>query len=582
VNPSTAQAIVMIDEFLRCGVTDVVLAPGSRSTPLAIELAAAERRGDLTLHVRLDERTAGYLAVGIGKVTGVPAVVVTTSGTAAVNLHPAIVEAEQSAVPLIALTADRPPQLRGVGANQTIRQVGVFGDDVRIAIDMAPAVEQAGQVRYWRSAVSRAVAAATDAIRPGPVHLNAPFAEPLVPDGDDEWIEDLDGRSDGRPWTADSRLVAGMSTPLDDVLDALLPDAVVPARGVVILGDHDDSDAVDLVDDLADALGWPVISEPSGNGAGCATALSHGSLLLADDAFAEAHIPDLVITVGRVGLYRSVVRMIGRAGLHLAVDVHPEWSDPSRSADVVVASVPLAPTEAEIDEEWLTSWQRADVLAAAAIETALFSSDDALTGMHVARVAAASVPDGGLLFVGPSWSVRHVGSFAANTVQDAVVLGNRGTSGIDGCVSTAWGAAGALQRAGGAGALALMGDQTFLYDSNALLAPAEEERPDLVLVVSDNDGGGIFSSLEQGGAQFADGFDRVFGVPLGIDIVQLAASLGVPATRVSTAQELVEAVDDAIGAGGVRIVVASTCEREREAQFLRSIQQAVGEALGSA
>ncbi len=446
MNPSTAEAHVLVDELLRCGVTDAVLAPGSRSTPLALALAAVEARGDLTLHVRLDERSAGYTALGIAKVTGVPAVVVTTSGTAAVNLHPAIVEADESAVPMIVLTADRPPRLRDVGANQTIDQTRVFGSDVRITIDMATAVREIGQVRYWRSTISRAVALSTDALRPGPVHINVPFDEPLVPQGSEPWPEELDGRPEGRPWTADARLVAGMSTPLDDVLDALLDDAVVPARGVVVLGDHQDTEAIDLVDDLADALGWPVISEPSGNGAGCSTALSHAPLLMADDVFAEAHVPDFVLTVGRIGLNRSILRMIGRAGLHVAVDTRPLWSDPTRSADIVVASVPLPPVEAEIDEEWLESWQRADVLAAAAVETALFSSDDALTGMHVARLTAAQVPDGGMLFVGASWPVRHLGSFAANTVQEAVVIGNRGTSGIDGCISTAWGAAAALQR----------------------------------------------------------------------------------------------------------------------------------------
>jgi 2-succinyl-5-enolpyruvyl-6-hydroxy-3-cyclohexene-1-carboxylate synthase len=221
VNPSTAQATVMVDEFLRCGVTDAVLAPGSRSTPLAMALAAAEERGEITLHVRLDERSAGYLAVGIAKVTGVPPIIVTTSGTAAVNLHPALVEAEQSSIPLIAVTADRPPQLRGVGANQTIRQAGVFGGDVRLAVDMATATDApTGQVRYWRSTVARVVAASTDAVRPGPVHLNVPFAEPLAPDGDGDWPEDLDGRPDSRPWTADARLVAGMST--TTIIDKIL------------------------------------------------------------------------------------------------------------------------------------------------------------------------------------------------------------------------------------------------------------------------------------------------------------------------------------------------------------------------
>ncbi|MDP1876408.1 MAG: 2-succinyl-5-enolpyruvyl-6-hydroxy-3-cyclohexene-1-carboxylic-acid synthase [Actinomycetota bacterium] len=582
MNASTAQAIVMVDELVRCGVTDAVVCPGSRSTPLALAIAEAEKRGVLTLHVRLDERTAGYLAVGLAKVTGIPAVVVTTSGTAAVNLHPAIVEADQCGIPLIALTADRPPQLRGVGANQTIRQPTVFGSDVRLAVDMAAATDQPGQVRYWRSTVARVVAAATDAIRPGPVHVNAAFTEPLVPGEDQGWIEELDGRPDGRPWTADARLVAGMSTPLDDVLADLLDDEEVPTRGLVVIGDHDDQEAVELVDELADTLGWPVIAEPSGNGAGCTTALSHGPLLLADAAFADAHVPEIVITVGRVGLNRSVLALVARAGLHVAVDARPEWSDPTRTADVVVATVPLPPTEGEVDEGWLASWQRADVLAAAAVETALFSADGVLTGMHVARVTASAVPDGGLLFIGASWPVRHVGSFAANTVQDAVILGNRGTSGIDGCVSTAWGAAAALQRNGGAGAMALVGDHTFLYDSNGLLAPAEEERPDLVIVVSDNDGGGIFSSLEQGAERHAEHFERVFGVPLGIDIPALCKSMGIPATLVTSASALAEAIDDAVGTGGVRVVVAQTCSREHEAAVLVNVQRAVSEALGSA
>lgn len=582
MNPSTAMAHVLVDELLRCGVTDAVLAPGSRSTPVALALAAAEVRGDLTLHVRLDERSAAYTALGIARTTGVPAVVVTTSGTAAVNLHPAMVEADESAIPLIAMTADRPPRLRDVGANQTIRQAGIFGDAVRVGLDLGVAVEAPGQVRYWRSAVARAVAASTDAIRPGPVHLNVPFDEPLVPDTSEGWIEDLDGRPDGRPWTADARLVAGMSTPLDDVLGVILDDEVVSARGVIVVGDQQYAEAMELIDDLADALAWPVISEPSGNGAGCSTALSHGPLLLADETFADAHIPDLVLTVGRVGLYRSVLRMIGRAGLHIAVDTRPQWSDPTRTADIVVASVPLPPVEAEVDEEWLESWQRADVLAAAAIETALSSADGALTGMEVARRTTAHVPDGGLLFVGPSWPVRHVGSFAANTVQDALVIGNRGTSGIDGCLSTAWGAATALQRNGGAGAIALLGDQTFLYDSNGLLAPADEERPDLVIVVSDNDGGGIFSSLEPAAAVPATVFERVFGNPLGVDIADLCSALGVPAVTVDSVAGLDAALDDALGLGGVRVIVARTCARDREAQVLTEVQRAVGSALESA
>ena len=414
MNASTVQARVLVDELTRCGITDFVLAPGSRSAPLALALAAAEQRGEIVLHVRLDERSAGYLALGLGKVSGVPAAVVTTSGTAAVNLHPAIVEADESNIPLIVLTADRPPALRGVGANQSIEQTQIFGSAVRLVVDLAVASESAPDIRYWRSTVSRVVAAATDAWRPGPVHVNIPFADPLVPDAldDDAPATALggrnDGRPDGRPWTADARYVAGLSTPIDDVLGVILESNQVPARGIIFVGDHSDPETMSLVDDLGDALGWPIIGEPSGNVSDCDTSLTHGALIVADADFAAAHAPDMVVTVGRVGLSRAVLRMIASAPLHIAVDAQSQWSDPTRTADIVIAGVPLPPEEAEIDPKWLEAWQGADVLAAAAVETVLAASGDQLTGMQVARMTCSAVPAGGMLFLGASSQVRHV------------------------------------------------------------------------------------------------------------------------------------------------------------------------------
>jgi 2-succinyl-5-enolpyruvyl-6-hydroxy-3-cyclohexene-1-carboxylate synthase len=579
VNPSTVQALVMVDELLRCGVTDAVVAPGARSTPLALALAEAEARGDLRLHVRLDERSAGYLALGLGKASGIPAVVVTTSGTAAVNLLPAIVEADHSAVPLIALTADRPPRLRGVGANQSIEQVALFSGRTRDEIDMAVATDKPGQVAYWRSTVARAVARCTDAMLPGPVSVNVPFDTPLVPDlSSDGWVEELAGRPDGRPWTADARLVAGMSTPLDDVLGALLDSAVVPAHGVIIVGDHSEADSVDLIDDLGDALGWPVIAEPSGNAGGCATALSHGPLLCADAGFMESHVPNIVITVGRVGLHRSVLTMVAAADLHIAVDSRPDWSDPTRSADLVVASVPLPPEAAHYDEQWLADWQRADVLAAAAVETVMSAEGDRLSGVSVARITAQSVPESGLLFLAASSVVRHVSTFAATSIRDGSVLGNRGTSGIDGTLSTAWGSAIAHESMGGGAAIALVGDQAFWYDSNALLVPKQEERPNLTIVVSDNDGGGIFSTLEQGHLDHEEHFERVFGVPLGIDIEAFANSVGVPVQVVSDAGALTAALESAVG-DGVSIIVARVMDRAEEAALVETVSIAVASAL---
>ncbi|MSO26921.1 MAG: 2-succinyl-5-enolpyruvyl-6-hydroxy-3-cyclohexene-1-carboxylic-acid synthase [Candidatus Nanopelagicales bacterium] len=588
MNASTVQARVFVDELIRCGITDFVLAPGSRSAPLAFVLAAAEQRGEIVLHVRLDERSAGYLALGLGKASGVPAVVVTTSGTAAINLHPAVVEADHSNIPLIALTADRPPSLRGVGANQSIAQTDIYGPSVRLAVDMAVAVDAGQEMRYWRSTVSRVVAAATDAWHPGPVHVNMPFADPLVPDAvdDDEPAAALGGRTDGRPWTADARFVAGMSTPLDDVMGVISDDTEVPARGIIFVGDHADPESMSLIDDLGDALGWPIIGEPSGNVSDCDTSLSHGALIVADADFASANAPDVVITVGRVGLSRAVLRMIANSPLHIAVDPQSQWSDPTRSANIVIAGVPLPPENAAVEPAWLETWQGADVLAAAAVETVLASCGDQLTGMQVARLTCSAVPAGGMLFLGASSQVRHVFNLASSSISEAVVMGNRGTSGIDGAISSAWGAALALQR-GDEGddptwAVVLVGDQTFLYDTNALLVPAGEPRPNLVIVVADNDGGGIFSQLEQGEPRFAESFDRIFAVPLGADVGAIASAMQIPTQVVHTAADLEDALVSAISAGGVQVVVARTCSRVDEAVAWRSVGEAVHAALGSA
>lgn len=253
-----------------------------------------------------------------------------------------------------------------------------------------------------------------------------------------------------------------------------------------------------------------------------------------------------------------------------------------RSADLVVTSVPLPPEDMEIDETWLSEWQRADVLAAAAVETALAGDGEMLTGAHIARIIAPMVPDGGLLFSGPSWPIRHLLNFASTSVRDAIVLANRGTSGIDGAVSAAWGAARALQDNGGSAAIAFIGDLTFVYDSNALSVPQNEERPDLVYVVADNSGGGIFSTLEQGEERFAHVFERVFGTASETDIAALAASYGVETVRVTTADDLRSSVESALEAGGVHVIVAATCDRDRESRMLHNVQRAVTEALASA
>jgi 2-succinyl-5-enolpyruvyl-6-hydroxy-3-cyclohexene-1-carboxylate synthase len=370
-----------------------------------------------------------------------------------------------------------------------------------------------------------------------------------------------------------------MSIPLDEALALLDENANVPARGLIVVGDHDDDDFVDLIDELGDSLGWPIISEPSGRASGSQTGLAHGPLVCADESFIAEHVPDLVITVGRVGLFRSLTSVIARSLMHVAVDTRAAWSDPTRSADLVVASVPLPPESAPNDPTWWADWERADLLAAAAVETVLGSQAGVPTGMQVARVVADAVPEDGQLFLGSSSVVRHVGSFAGRSLNGVSVLGNRGTSGIDGCVSTAWGAAVGEQSIGGGPSVLLLGDQAFWYDSNALAVPTSESRPNLVIVVADNDGAAIFSTLEQGQAEFDPHFERVFGVPLGIRLDELSAAFGVSVTAVADLDSLRSALDDRLG-DGVHVIVIRTCDRSIEAVTLRSIQDAVRQAIG--
>ncbi len=612
MNPSTAMARVVVDELVSGGVTEVVLSPGSRSAALAIALADAEDRGDLRLHVRVDERSAGFVALGLAKVSRQPVAVVVTSGSAVANLAPALVEASYAGVPLIALTADRPPELRDTGANQTIDQARFFGDVVRWSHDLAVAEERPGQVRYWRSVVSRAIAVSAEPTDPGPVHLNVAFREPLVPDGDDDsWVEPLalapfgTAGDERLPVAADARLTMAAAQPLDEVLSLLAGpgseievEQIVPARGIVVVGDVADVESSDSAVALAEACGWPLISEPSGNARSGDTALAHGPLLLADPAFYADHRPEIVVCVGTPGLSRSIMRMVREAPLLLVVDERAavRRPDPTRNATVFVSVVPEPPTEYDAyDDSWLDSWLAADARAAAAVSKRL---DDAtgLTGPDVARTLWDALDSSALLLAAASWPVRHLEAFARVRDSDSapVVIGNRGTSGIDGLVSTAWGAALAHQSTRtvvnvdedgateivsvtGGTTYALLGDLAFLHDHNGLLVGDDEPRPDLVLVVVDNDGGGIFGQLEQSSSRH---FERVFGTPLGLDLAAVARAAAVDGVVVvQDVTGLVDALEDATVSGSVRVIVAKVGDRDAEAQLLRDVQSDVTAAL---
>lgn len=572
MNPSTALARVLVDELVRHRVLDVVLAPGSRSAPLAYALHEADREGRLRLHVRIDERTAGFLALGLAKAGGWPVAVVTTSGTAVVNLHPAVLEAHHAGVPLLVLSADRPPELRGTGANQTTDQLGLFGAAVRVFHEVGAPERRVGQNAYWRGLVSRAVTIARGELSgdPGPAHLNVSFREPLVPEADEGWVEALDGRPDGAPWVhAVGQQPWLTGEPVPDLVGE-------QARTLVVVGD-----APPLVGlaaaDLASRRGWPVLAEPS-SGAWGTSCVESGALLVGDDGWLAEHAPDRVLVVGRPTLSRAVTALLRRPGLDVdVVATGPRWADPGLVARQVLDRSQLWAASAEGpvgDPDLLAGWLDAGRRVGKAVETFL-AEEPELSGLSVARELFRSVPADALVVLGSSNAIRDVDLAAVPPTARTWVLANRGLSGIDGTVSTAVGAALEHHRARGRPAYALMGDLTFLHDANGLVIGPEEPRPDLTIVVVNDDGGGIFSLLEQGAPSRSAAFERVFGTPHGTSLERLAGATGTPYVRAATVPELREAL---VPGDGLRVVEVRV-DRSRHRTLHARLRSAVAAAL---
>jgi 2-succinyl-5-enolpyruvyl-6-hydroxy-3-cyclohexene-1-carboxylate synthase len=560
MNPATTFARVLVDELLRGGVTDAVLAPGSRSAPVALALACAERAGRLRLHVRIDERTAAFLALGLAKASGRPVPVLTTSGTAAAHLHAAVLEADASGVPLLALTADRPPELRATGANQTIEQAGLYGGAVRWAADVGvpEAGREAAQNRYWRSVVAKALLTARGALSsdPGPVHLNLALREPLMPD--DEGAElsgPWAGRPGGAPWTA----VGATTNPTSRA-------SGWAERTLVVIGDGPPFWGR-IAGEHAGALGWPVVAEPSSGGW---SGLRGGALLLGVPDWLDAHRPDRVVVVGRPTLSRPVSALLADARVEVeTTTVRPRWPDAGRSTAAVGLGFDGGPAEGDsISYAWAREWADAAARVGAAVDDVLDAAPE-LTAARLARDVVAALPSGAVLVLGSSTPVRDVDRLAVPRA-DLTVLANRGVAGIDGTISTAVGAAAVH----GGPAFALMGDLTFLHDLTGLLLGEGEPAPDLTVVVPDNDGGGIFAQLEPGEDRHARDYRRVFGTPHGRDLVGVAHALGWAATRVDTAEQL----PVALSLGGPRVVVVRTDQRA-EAGLARQLREAAAVAL---
>ena len=555
-NRNQLWARVLVEELAACGVREFCIAPGSRSTALVFAAAADER---ITTRVFLDERSAAFFALGVGRATGIPAAVITTSGTAVANLLPAVVEASQSETPLLLLTADRPHRLRDSDANQAIRQPGIFGEYTREAWDLPLPVLDRGALLHLRSVGCRAVASALG-LPGGPVHLNVPFEKPLEPvevaadrPGDDLADSDAVRGRQPRAWT-DVRVRVPR---IDDAgLEALVHRIAAAERPVLVVGGL--PAARDTGPELlrfAAQAGMPVLADPlSGARFGPAfgaVRTAHHDLFLRDASVADALAPDFVVRVGRAPTSASVLRWLeGLAVDQVVIDAGGRWKDhlgratlylPFDAADLASrARLKMDPAAAG----WRRMWSEVD----AAAEAALLEAPGPVHEGHVARVALALVETDTPVFLSSSMPIRDVDAYAA-AVEDAVpvVHGNRGASGIDGIVSTALGvAAGSGRRT-----LALLGDLAFLHDVNGLLA-TREDGVDVLFVVVNNDGGGIFHMLPV--REHQPEFTRFFATPHGLDLSHASALYGVPHTVVDLGDDLATVLEREWATPGTRVL----------------------------
>ena len=568
--PGVVQATfcaTLVDEWIRDGVAHAVIAPGSRSTPLALALAG---RPELAVHVFHDERSAAFAALGLGRATGVPTVLLCTSGTAAANFHPAVIEAHQDDVPLVVCTADRPPELRDVGAPQTIDQTSLYGNSVRWFHD--PGVADASMRSAWRSIAARSVldACGDTSARPGPVHLNLPFRDPLVAPA-----EGLPAsRIDGGPW---HRATADLHA-LDERQFAALVTVLDQQRGVILAG----AGAPAAVVGLGERIGWPVLADPRCPARGSAG--STGPVVAAFDAvlrhprFAADHTPTVVLRFGPMPASKVLAQWLARSGAsHVHVAATVGWSDPEHLVDhrVVADAAVLCDRLGEQltggrGTPWLARWRAAETRAQAAFDAVLAAHDEP-TEPAVARALTRSLPRGAALMVSSSMPVRDVEWFGLG--REGPTYANRGANGIDGVTSTAVGIA--LADTSRPTAL-LIGDVAFLHDTNALVA-LRARQLDLTIVVVDNDGGGIFSFLPQRSALGVERFEQLFGTPHGTDPGALAAAHGLDVERVETIDELERALTGP-ARGGVRVLVVRT-DRDANVALHDELNAAVVRAL---
>ncbi len=563
------------DELGRCGIAGAVTSPGSRSTPLLLSLV---RDGGFPCHSQIDERSAGFFALGMAKATGRPAVLACTSGTAAANYLPAVIEAREARVPLIVLTADRPPELRDTGAGQTIDQVKLYGDAVSLFAEVGVR-DATPQTLHWiRALACRAVWTALGE-RPGPVHLNFPLREPLTLDAPLPADEPGGGgRPGGRPWVARAPRTS------DAAAGARVLEPIVAAagRGVVVLGRNEPRAGGSPPAALARAAaafsaatGWPLLADPLSGVHGAAGAVAHYDALLRVPAFAGAARPAAVLRIGDLPTSKPLRQWLaGLEAVQVLLDPERAWEDPAHVCDLVLSDEPatmlaaLASTAGAPDAGWAAAWRSADLRAGAAIADVL---GDELSEPRIAAEVAAALPHDATLVVASSMPVRDLETFAGPRADAPRVVSNRGANGIDGTIATAYGVA----AAGDGPVVLLIGDVALAHDVGSLVTARRLGVP-LTIVLVDNGGGGIFEFLPVAGER--DAFETHVATPTDVDVAGLATAFGLHHLEVEDLAGLRAALGYGVSTAGTQLIHART-DRTENVALHRRVWDAVGAAL---
>ncbi|MFL5873061.1 MAG: 2-succinyl-5-enolpyruvyl-6-hydroxy-3-cyclohexene-1-carboxylic-acid synthase [Solirubrobacterales bacterium] len=582
-NANTALASAFAEELARGGLRLAVISPGSRSTPLAVALW---RQPEIEVKVVVDERSAGFFALGAAQASGEPVALLCTSGTALVNYHPAVIEADESAIPLVVLSADRPPELRGIGAGQTIDQIKTFGSSVRWFCEVGTQEADDGGLLHYRSTACRALATARGETRPGPVHLNMPWREPLAPLPAEGAVTATDplalkGR-DGRPLTAVTHVDLEPSTFLLAEVAGHIGNAI---SGVIVAGRQLDPELREPLAHLARVSGFPILAEPTSQLRCGPHDRSHVvaayDLLLRDEHFARSVVPDLILRFGAMPTSKPLRAWIEASDAdQIVIDPYGGWNEPTRRAAAILRADPT-----ELAQGWAARleglegrerplpdrWLEAEAAAQAALDEALLAAASGeITEPALHRALGTAHRDGDLVYTSSSMPIRDQEAFLAASATDARFLSNRGANGIDGLISSGIGAA----QASGRPTTIVTGDLGLLHDIGGLAALREVETP-VRIVVIDNDGGGIFHFLPQEETLDSAEFEALLGTPRGVDAAKAAALFDLPHRRLESLAGLPEAL-----AAGTGLIEVKT-DRQTNVEAHRDLQAAVQASISS-